>query len=133
MSIRDKFKKLAAQKGSRRDFVKLANREGLTDKTEPRKRLKNNRYTKAFAKASTLDLEGPKKTSVFRKLYGMKKYTPFGIIASSLFDAKPANADEIAKATDIVAAMQAAHEIYQAANNIAITQEDRLSLIRRMV
>jgi len=44
-----------------------------------------------------------------------------------------ANADEIAKATDIVAAMQAAHEIYQAANNIAITQEDRLSLIRRMV
>ena len=95
MSIRDKFRKLAAQKGSRRDFVKLANREGLTDKTEPRKRLKNNRYTKAFAKASTLDLEGPKKTSVFRKLYGMKKYTPFGIIASSLFDAKPANADEI--------------------------------------
>jgi len=95
MSIRDKFKKLAAQKGSRRDFVKLANREGLTDKTEPRKRLKNNRYTKAFAKASALDLKGPKKTSVFRKLYGMKKYTPFGIIASSLFDAKPANADEI--------------------------------------
>ena len=95
MSIRDKFKKLAAQKGSRRDFVKLANREGLTDKTEPKKRLKNNRYTKAFAKASSLDLEGPKKTSVFRKLYGMKKYTPFGIIASSLFDAKPANADEI--------------------------------------
>ena len=95
MSIRDKFKKLAAQGGNRRDFVKLANREGLTDKTEPRKRLKNNRYTKAFAKASTLDLEGPKKTSVFRKLYGMKKYTPFGIIASSLFDAKPANADEI--------------------------------------
>src|SRR5210317_1778275 len=44
-----------------------------------------------------------------------------------------ANADEIAKATDIVAAMQAEHEIYQAANNIAITQEDRLSLIRRMV
>ena len=42
MSIRDKFKKLAAQKGSRRDFVKLANREGLTDKTEPRKRLKNS-------------------------------------------------------------------------------------------
>ena len=95
MSIRDKFKQLAAQKGSRRDFVKLANREGLTDKTEPRKRLKNNRYTKAFAKASTLDLEGPKKTSVFRKLYGMKKYTPLGLIASSLFDAKPANADEI--------------------------------------
>jgi len=95
MSIRDKFRKLAAQKGSRRDFVKLANREGLTDKTEPKKRLKNNRYTKAFAKASSLDLEGPKKTSVFRKLYGMKKYTPFGIIASSLFDAKPANADEI--------------------------------------
>ena len=95
MSIRDKFIKLAKQKGSRRDFVKLANRESLTDKTEPRKKLKNNKYTKAFAKASSLDLEGPKKTSVFRKLYGMKKYTPFGIIASSLFDSKPANADEI--------------------------------------
>ncbi len=95
MSIRDKFIKLAKQKGSRRDFVKLANRENLTDKTEPRKKLKNNKYTKAFAKASSLDLEGPKKTSVFRKLYGMKKYTPFGIIASSLFDSKPANADEI--------------------------------------
>jgi len=95
MSIRDKFIKLAKQKGSRRDFVKLANREGLTDKTEPRKKLKNNRFTKAFAKASSLDLEGPKKTSVFRKIYGMKKYTPLGIIASSLFDSKPANADEI--------------------------------------
>ena len=60
-----------------------------------KRKVKNNRFTKAFAKASSLDLEGPKKTSVFRKIYGMKKYTPLGIIASSLFDSKPANADEI--------------------------------------
>ena len=45
MSIRDKFRKLGLQKGSRREFVKLANREGLTDKTEPRKKLKNNVLT----------------------------------------------------------------------------------------
>jgi hypothetical protein len=44
-----------------------------------------------------------------------------------------ANADEIAKATDLAAAMSAAHEVYQAANNISVTQEDRLGLIRRMV
>lgn len=95
MSIRDKFRKLGLQKGSRREFVKLANKEGLTDKTKPAKQQKNNRYTKAFAKANQLDLEGKAKTNVFRKLYGMKKYTPLGIILSGMFDASPANADEI--------------------------------------
>ncbi len=93
--FRKKFIALAKNKGSRRDFVKLANEEGLTDKTTPAKKQKNNRYTKAFAKANSLDLEGKAKTNVFRKLYGMKKYTPLALLTSSLFDASPANADEI--------------------------------------
>ena len=67
MSIRDKFIKLSKQKGSRRNYVKLANQEGLTDKTTPAKKQKNNRYTKAFAKANSLDLEGKAKTNVFKK------------------------------------------------------------------
>ena len=44
-----------------------------------------------------------------------------------------ANAEEIAKAGDAIAAMQAAHEIYQAANNIAVTQSDRSTALRRMI
>jgi|TARA_R100001463_G_scaffold50128_1_gene100187 hypothetical protein len=95
MSIRDKFIKLAKQKGSRRNYVKLANQEGLTDKTTPAKKQKNNRYTKAFAKANSLDLEGKAKTNVFKNLYRMKKYTPLGIVLSTMFDSSPANADEI--------------------------------------
>ena len=41
--------------------------------------------------------------------------------------------EEIAKATDIVAAMTAAHQLYQAANNVAVSQADRFSTMRRMV
>ena len=95
MSIRDKFIKLAKQKGSRINYVKLANQEGLTDKTTPAKKQKNNRYTNAFAKANSLDLEGEAKTNVFKNLYRMKKYTPLGIVLSTMFDSSPANADEI--------------------------------------
>lgn len=43
-----------------------------------------------------------------------------------------ANAEEIAKATDLVAAVTAAHEVFQCANNVTTTQEDRLSKLRRM-
>jgi len=43
-----------------------------------------------------------------------------------------ANAAEVAKATDLVAAMSAAHQIYQAADNVAVTQSDRFSALRRM-
>jgi len=96
-SIRDKFIKLAKQKGSRRDFVKLANEEGLTDKTEPAKKQKNNRFTKAFRAADKLNLEGKEKTKVFKNLYKLKKLknlTPAGVIAS-VMSSKKANADEI--------------------------------------
>jgi hypothetical protein len=41
--------------------------------------------------------------------------------------------EEIAKATDLVSAMTAAHQIYQASNNIVVTQSDRLTEMRRMV
>ena len=44
-----------------------------------------------------------------------------------------ANSEEIAKATDLVNAMTAAHQIYQAANNVAVLQSDRLTDMRRMV
>jgi len=43
-----------------------------------------------------------------------------------------ASAEEIAKAGDLVNAMVAAHQIYQAANNVIVTQADRLGDLRRM-
>jgi len=41
--------------------------------------------------------------------------------------------EEIAKAADTVAAMAAAHQLWQAANNVAVTQADRVTDLRRMV
>jgi hypothetical protein len=43
-----------------------------------------------------------------------------------------ANATELAMATDLIAAITSAHELYQAANNVAVTQENRLAQLRRM-
>ena len=43
-----------------------------------------------------------------------------------------ANAVELAKTTDLIAAITASHEIYQAANNVVTAQEDRLAQLRRM-
>ena len=43
-----------------------------------------------------------------------------------------ANAAELAKAQDLIDAITAAHELYQAANNVVTTQEDRLAQLRRM-
>jgi len=43
-----------------------------------------------------------------------------------------ANAAEVAKATDLINAVTAMHEIYQAANNVVTTQEDRFAQLRRM-
>ena len=43
-----------------------------------------------------------------------------------------ANATELAMASDLIAAITASHEIYQAANNVVTTQEDRLAQLRRM-
>jgi hypothetical protein len=43
-----------------------------------------------------------------------------------------ASQEEIDKCTDLVAAMTAAHQLYQAANNITVTQDDRMTDLRRM-
>lgn len=43
-----------------------------------------------------------------------------------------ANADEVAKAQAAFDAITALHELYQAADNVAVAQEDRLAQIRRM-
>ena len=43
-----------------------------------------------------------------------------------------ANAVEVAKATDLIDAVTAMHELYQAANNVVTTQEDRFAQLRRM-
>lgn len=40
--------------------------------------------------------------------------------------------EELAKVNDLVAAMLAAHEIFLAANNATVTQDDRLAKLRRM-
>lgn len=42
------------------------------------------------------------------------------------------NTEEIAKCTDLIAAMQAAHQLYQCGTNVATTQADRFALLRRM-
>lgn len=43
-----------------------------------------------------------------------------------------ANAEEVAKAQAAIDAVTAMHEIFQAANNVAVTQSDRFSALRRM-
>ena len=43
-----------------------------------------------------------------------------------------ADASEVAMAQDLVDSITAAHELYQAANNVAVAQEDRLTQLRRM-
>lgn len=42
-----------------------------------------------------------------------------------------ANADEVSKAQDLIDAMTALHGLYQAADNVAVAQEDRFSAMRR--
>ena len=43
-----------------------------------------------------------------------------------------ANAAEVAKATDLFNAVTALYELHQAADNVAVTQEDRYAQLRRM-
>ena len=43
-----------------------------------------------------------------------------------------ANAAEVEMATDLINAVTAMHELYQAANNVVTTQEDRFAQLRRM-
>ena len=43
-----------------------------------------------------------------------------------------ANAAEVSKATDLINAVTAMHELYEAANNVVVAQEDRFAQLRRM-
>ena len=100
-SIRDKFIALAKQGGKRKDFVKLAFDEGLTKKQTPAPVKKENLATKAFAKASSLDIDGEKKTEIFKNLSKLNKAGKLGSkfipgvgIASSIFGADELGAAE---------------------------------------
>jgi len=72
-SKRQRFIELAKQGGNRKDFVKLANELGMTDKTEPAPKQDKNKTTEAFKKASQMKLSGKEKTNVFKRLYGLTK------------------------------------------------------------
>jgi hypothetical protein len=72
-SKRQKFIDLAKRGGGRKDFVKLAFEEGLTKKETPAPVKKGNLATKSFAKASSLDIDGEKKTEIFKNLNKLNK------------------------------------------------------------
>jgi hypothetical protein len=100
-SKRDKFIALAKQGGKRKDFVKLAFEEGLTKKEKPASVKKDNLATKAFAKASSLDIEGEKKTDIYKNLNKLNKAGKLGSklipgvgTASAIFGADELGASE---------------------------------------
>lgn len=66
---------------------------------------------------------------LFREDWVNRESDPIG--NPGVYDTQ-ANAIEVAKTTDLINAITAAHELYQAANNVAVTQEDRLAQLRRM-
>jgi hypothetical protein len=100
-SKRDKFIALSKRGGGRKDFVKLAFEEGLTNKETPAPVKKDNLATKAFAKASSLDIEGEKKTDIFKNLNKLNKAGKLGSklipgvgVASTIFGADELGASE---------------------------------------
>ena len=72
-SKRQKYIDLAKRGGGRKDFVKLSFEEGFTDKKTPAPVKKGNLATKSFAKASSLDIDGDKKTEIFKNLNKLNK------------------------------------------------------------
>ena len=54
------------------------------------------------------------------------------VIESEARNPAEATTEEVAKVADLRQAIQALHELYQAADNVAVAQEDRLSQLRRM-
>ena len=80
-SKRQKYIDLAKRGGGRKDFVKLSFEEGFTDKKTPAPVKKGNLATKSFAKASSLDIDGDKKTEIFKNLNKLNKA---GKLASKL-------------------------------------------------
>ena len=101
-SKRQKYIDLAKRGGGRKDFVKLSFDEGFTKKETPAPVKKGNLATKAFAKASSLDIDGEKKTEIFKNLNKLNKAGKLGSkfipgvgIASSIFGADDANSAEV--------------------------------------
>ena len=72
-SKRQKYIDLAKRGGGRKDFVKLSFEEGFTNKQTPAPVKKGNLATKSFAKASSLDIDGDKKTEIFKNLNKLNK------------------------------------------------------------
>jgi len=100
-SKRQKFIDLAKRGGGRKDFVKLAFDEGFTKKETPAPVKKGNLATKSFAKASSLDIDGEKKTEIFKNLNKLNKAGKLGSkllpgigTASAIFGADEVGAAE---------------------------------------
>ena len=73
MSTRDKFRQ-AAKDGTldRQKAVDLSREAGMTDKLNPAPKQKGNKYTKAFAAASGLDMQGKPLTQVYKSIAKLK-------------------------------------------------------------
>ncbi len=54
------------------------------------------------------------------------------IITSEARNPAVANSEEVARVTDLKAAIQALHQLWQTMTNVAVTQADRAALLRRM-
>jgi hypothetical protein len=100
-SKRQKFIDLAKRGGGRKDFVKLSFDEGFTKKETPAPVKKGNLATKSFAKASSLDIDGEKKTEIFKNLNKLNKAGKLGSkllpgigTASAIFGADEVGAAE---------------------------------------
>ena len=78
MSTRDKFKKayrdgdLTGNRKGRPNAVDLSREAGMTDKLNPAPKQKGNKYTKAFAAASGLDMQGKPLTQVYKSIAKLK-------------------------------------------------------------
>ncbi len=54
------------------------------------------------------------------------------IIASEARNPAEANTEEVARVADLKAAILSLHQLWQAMNNVATSQEDRTALLRRL-
>ncbi len=67
---------------------------------------------------------------LYREVWSTREADPQG--NPGVFDTE-ASIEEKARVTDLINAMGAVHELYQAAANVAVTQKDRLTDLRRMI
>tara|TARA_R110000765_G_scaffold287241_1_gene383692 strand:+ start:27 stop:1007 length:981 start_codon:yes stop_codon:yes gene_type:complete len=78
MSTRDKFRQaakdgeLTGNREGRPNAVDLSREAGMTDKLNPAPKQKGNKYTKAFAAASSLDMQGKPLTQVYKNIAKLK-------------------------------------------------------------